>query len=138
MSDQFDPEAKDMLMQLMGQTYGELHKLDNFIVSPSQQLRPKSEEFKQTVANVTRSLNSNVPQQAVQIRTNAPVSVAVPVHADQTMVRASDPNQMEFGFDNSATAVAIDKSLIRIEDKVDKLISKLNSFINKSVESSRK
>lgn len=132
MSDQFDPEAKDMLMQLMGQTYGELHKLDNFIVSPSQQLRPKSEEFKQTVVSVTRTLNANVPvtaQPHVYHEVVRPQAVAA-----QPVGPVVDPNQLEFGFDNSATAASIDKSLSRIEDKIDRL----TKLVNKLVEPVRK
>jgi hypothetical protein len=125
MSDLFDPEAKDMLMQLMGQTYGELHKLDNFIVSPSQQLKPKSEEFKQTVANVTRSLNANVAQPQQRIARPA----AMPVDVLPASLVSVDPNQLEFGFDNTATAVAIDKSIARVEDKVDKLIKLVNKLL---------
>lgn len=132
MSEQFDPEAKDMLMQLMGQTYGELHKLDNFIVSPSQQLRPKSEEFKQTVTNVTRALNANVPVTTLPHVTYH--EVVRPQAVVPTPAAASDPNQLEFGFDNSATAMAIDKSLSRLEDKIDRL----TKLVNKLVDSNRK
>lgn len=137
MSEQFDPEAKDMLMQLMGQTYGELHKLDSFIVGATNQLQPKSEAFKQTVANVTRSINSNVPQSAQSARVlHAPVhgGVAPAQAVNISPVVAVDPNQLEFGFDNSVTALSIDKALTRIEDKMDRLsktVNKLMDLINK-------
>lgn len=129
MSDSFDPEAKDMLMQLMGQTYGELHKLDKFIVSPSQQLRPKSEEFKQTVASVTRSLNANVPMsQQEHHLTQEIVRPAMPMSGAVSPAQL-DPNQLEFGFDNSATAIAIDKAITRVENKVDKLVNMVNKLL---------
>lgn len=129
MEEHFDTEAKDMLMQLMGQTYGELHKLDSFIVGPSQQLQHKSEAFKQTVANVTRAINSNVPQSEAPRRVIRPEPAAAShVVADQQLVH--DPNQMELGFDDSVTAKSIDKYLSRIEDKIDRLAKVVNKLID--------
>jgi len=125
MEEQIDSEAKDMLMQFMGQTYGELHKLDSFIVGSSQQLQPKSEAFKQTVANVTRTLNSNVPvnrpaQQVVASRPYQPTEAVAP---------DLDTDQMEFGFDDSVTAMSIDRMLTRIEDKIDRLNNRFNKVL---------
>lgn len=131
MEEQIDSEAKDMLMQFMGQTYGELHKLDSFIVGSSQQLQPKSEAFKQTVANVTRTLNSNVPvnrpaQQVVASRPYQPTEAVAPAVPDL------DTDQMEFGFDDSVTAMSIDRMLTRIEDKIDRLNNRLNKVLEQT------
>jgi len=41
------PEEKAVVMQFMGQTYGQLHKSDQNIVGSSTSLQPKSQQMKQ-------------------------------------------------------------------------------------------
>ena len=49
MSDPMTPEAKAAVMQLMGQTYGQMKKQDDMIVGSSAQLQGKSHEMKNMV-----------------------------------------------------------------------------------------
>ena len=41
------PEEKAVVMQFMGQTYGQLHKQDQGIIGTSGNLRPKSQQMKE-------------------------------------------------------------------------------------------
>ena len=49
------PEAKAAVMQLMGQTYGQVKKQDEMLVGTSNSLRPKSNEMKQMVEQLVRT-----------------------------------------------------------------------------------
>ncbi len=68
MSDPMTPEAKAAVMQLMGQTYGQMKKQDDMIVGQSAQLQAKSGEMKnlvqQLVATPTVAHSQQPPQQA--------------------------------------------------------------------------
>ncbi len=72
------PEAKAAVMQLMGQTYGQMKKQDEMIVGQSAQLQAKSGEMKnlvqQLVATPTVAPSQQPPQQAP-----APQPQAAPV-----------------------------------------------------------
>ncbi len=48
------PEAKAAVMQLMGQTYGQLKKQDEMLVGQSGNLKPKSTEMKTMVENLVK------------------------------------------------------------------------------------
>ena len=65
MSDPMTPEAKAAVMQLMGQTYGQMKKQDDMIVGASAQLQAKSTEMKnmveQLVAAPTAPSNNQPP-----------------------------------------------------------------------------
>lgn len=49
------PEAKAAVMQLMGQTYGQIKKQDEMLVGQSGNLQPKSLEMKNMVENLVRT-----------------------------------------------------------------------------------
>ena len=55
-------EEKRMVMQFMGQTYGEVKKQDSMLVNQSGSLQPKSEEMKQAFANMAKQ--PTIQQQA--------------------------------------------------------------------------
>lgn len=91
------PEAKAAVMQLMGQTYGQLKKQDEMLVGQSGNLKPKSTEMKTMVENLVKEpvappqqlppqqlppqqLPVSPPEPAIQ----APVS-PVPVSPEQAM-----------------------------------------------------
>ena len=61
-------EEKRMVMQFMGQTYGEVKKQDSMLVNQSGNLQPKSEEMKQAFAQMARQptqpTHQAPPQQA--------------------------------------------------------------------------
>ncbi len=83
MSDPLTPEAKAAVMQLMGQTYGQMKKQDDMIVGSSAQLQAKSNEMKglveQLVRTPTVASNQQPPQQAPPQQAPAPQPEAAPV-----------------------------------------------------------
>ena len=54
MNEAMTPEQKAMVLQFMGQTYGEAHKQDQNIVGSSGNLTPKSQEMKTVFENTAR------------------------------------------------------------------------------------
>lgn len=83
MSDPMTPEAKAAVMQLMGQTYGQMKKQDDMIVGASAQLQAKSNEMKnmveQLVATPTVASNPQAPAPAPAPQAPAPQPEAAPV-----------------------------------------------------------
>ena len=94
------PEAKQAVMQLMGQTYGQQKKQDQMIVNPTQQLNSKSQDMqnmvKQLVAAPTAPSQQRQgyppqqqappqqapPQQQAPVQTGPP---AGPISPEQAM-----------------------------------------------------
>jgi hypothetical protein len=114
-----DEDVKDILMQFLGQTYSEIHKLDSHIVGTSAHLNPKAHAFKQTATQVLNSIATapQVQQQGPAVVVPAVVpAVSMPVVAPDV-----DRNQMEFNFDNSATAKNIMSKLDTIISRLDRL-----------------
>lgn len=112
-------EEKRMVMQFMGQTYGETKKQDEMLIASSGNLRPKSEEIKQvftqmasqpTVSNYTPQ--QPAPQQPVPEQVTAPVPEQASVDYGQAVKelaqidqvatqpvaseQVQDPNQLTF------------------------------------------
>jgi len=56
-------EEKRMVMQFMGQTYGEVKKQDSMLVNQSGNLRPKSEEMKEAFTQMARQPTQQAPPQ---------------------------------------------------------------------------
>ena len=119
-----DRETLDILKQFLGQTYGELHKIDSNIIGSSAHLNHKSGEFKRIASQVLDSVAPQVRTGPVVTGPTATGPVSLPVTAP-----VSDPDQMEFTFDGSATARQIQSTLDRIESKMDKLDRKLNNIL---------
>lgn len=118
-----DEDVKGMLQQFIGQTYGELAKLDQNIVGRTQHLRPQSQDFK----NVATSILTNIPN------TGAPTSAPVVAPSNiqpriQVQPTGSNAGQLEFDFDDSATAKNIFASLKRIEDKLSNISNRLQKL----------
>lgn len=73
---------KRMVMQFMGQTYGEVKKQDEMLVAQSGSLQPKSDEMKRAFENMARQPTISQqapPQQAPPQQPEAPEQVAAPV-----------------------------------------------------------
>ena len=74
------PEAKAAVMQLMGQTYGQMKKQDEMIVGSSAQLQGKSHEMKGLVEQLVRTPTVAANPQAGQF---APQPQAAPAPQPQ-------------------------------------------------------
>ena len=74
------PEAKAAVMQLMGQTYGQMKKQDDMIVGSSAQLQGKSHEMKGLVEQLvkTPTVASQQPGQFAPRQAPAPQPEAAP------------------------------------------------------------
>jgi len=141
MSDPMTPEAKAAVMQLMGQTYGQMKKQDDMIVGSSAQLQGKSHEMKglveQLVATPTVAAppqqappQQAPPQQAQlapeqQAQFAAPPATVTPEQA-QLELQAAAPvapepvAEEQLGFDFSEPS-AIDK-LIELQKETNLLL----------------
>ena len=110
------PEENAAVMQLMGQTYGQMHKQDQMIVGDSNNLLPSSNQMKRVFEQTaqiptTRQSQKVVPYSPVsETRESAdPVSTVTPEQAAQEIAaqrtirteqpltaNETDSNQMEF------------------------------------------
>jgi len=93
-------EEKRMVMQFMGQTYGEVKKQDSMLVNQSGNLSPKSEEMKQAFTNMART--PTIPQQAPPQQAPpqqpepqvAPVPIQAPVDYQQAVKELAQVDQV--------------------------------------------
>lgn len=115
MNGEMTPEAKAAVMQLMGQTYGQIKKQDELLVGSSGNLSPKSTEMKNIVENLLRtpvasashqlpqqSMTQAVPPERILPKDSIPMvpegsaSQAQDVNQeDQLMLDFSEPSQMD-------------------------------------------
>jgi hypothetical protein len=114
-----DEDVKDMLQQFIGQTYGELTKLDQNIVGRSQHLRPQSQDFKSVATNIL----TNIPSTS-----NAPTTQGIAPPRIHVQPTGGNTSQLEFDFDDSATAKNIFASLKRIEDTLTNISNRLQKL----------
>lgn len=142
-NDDIDPvEAEKTILGFLGQTYAEISKYDNHLVSTNPFLAPKKQEFHRTAEQVlreTRGIQPNLPhqQQPVSHSTQIQQTRLDPtpyLDTDKAPVPPSiyDPNQLEFSFDNSVTAKSIDNKLDEIEKRIKRLditLQKVLSYI---------
>jgi len=157
-----EPEHRELLIGLLGSTYGEMKKLDDSIMGSSSTLNRRSEKVKQELTNIIKNV---APPPDVQIlqRINAqpqplppqPVEYNQPVPEPQwipsqpvndivvsqpiTVNEIVDPNQLEFDLNKSAKyddimnyLYTVTDKLNKIEDKIDKLIK--NNTLSKVTE----
>jgi len=61
-------EEKRMVMQFMGQTYGEVKKQDSMLVNQSGNLSPKSEEMKEVFTQMARQPTQPAPHAVLSKR----------------------------------------------------------------------
>jgi hypothetical protein len=98
------PEAKSAVMQLMGQTYGQVKKQDAMLVGASSSLQPKSTELKGMVENLVRvptaPSNQQLPPQVQgpppQQAPLAPIAVT-PEQAQLELQQVAAPVDPAFG-----------------------------------------
>lgn len=132
------PELKNLILNFVGQTYGEIHKLDKDIVQAATNLQPASEMLK---ARATSIMNSITPQRQQQFAQPAFSSAPLPqtefVNAPSShteLVPVIDPNQLEFNLqtpgigDNLLSVMkSIDSKLGGISTKLDVIVEKLSN-----------
>ena len=113
-------EERDVLLNFMGNTYGEIKKLDGNIVGASSTLQAtKSEEVKRHIEKVFNEPHSQVQQPQVQ---------QAPVHQPQVELVQQpdiDQNQLSFNFD-----VNEKEELFELVNKMLTRLDKLNRKVD--------
>jgi outer membrane protein OmpA-like peptidoglycan-associated protein len=126
-------EERDVLLNFMGSTYGEIKKLDGNIVGESSTLQAtKSEEVKRQIEKVYNETQPQQPQvqvQQPQVQVQQPqVQVQQPqvqVQQPQVQVQQLDDNQLSFNFD-----VNEKDELFELVNKVLTKLDKLNRKVD--------
>ena len=146
-------EEKALIMQFVGQTYGQSHKNDQMIVGHSGNLAPQSEAVKQQFENIARTptvQGQQVPPPPPPVQEAPPVSYEQAVkelqEAEPGPVRdqpvgptpiatiEQDSNQLEL---NLKEPEKIDKLIRAIEDN-GLLLKKIIILLEKNGKSTRK
>ena len=127
-----DPiELQQTLAGFLGQTYQEISRYDSHLVSANPFLAPKKEEFHRTAQKVfqeAKIASGHIPHQNTPRVHHSPQVPQVTQHVVQPQQQELvDPNQLEFCFDNSVTAISINNRL----DDLEKRLKKLDSCIHK-------
>jgi hypothetical protein len=134
-----DPaELQNTLIGFLGQTYSDIAKFDNNIVSANSSLSPKKHEFQRLAERVISETNQHSRGAHPQQFNRAPVQPqmqqmppqmnrVLPQH--QPVVPQADADQFEFNFDNSITAKSIN---LRIDD-LEKMLKRLDKSISKMI-----
>ena len=123
-------ELQQTLIGFLGNTYKEVAQIDNYLVQPNQTLRPIKRGFQDLAQRVIdETVRPNIqasPQQHIQHN----VPQQIPQQIPQQVIPQSDPNQLEFSFDNSITAKTIYNKL----DELEKRIKRIDIAIGKVLE----
>ena len=116
-------EERDVLLNFMGSTYGEIKKLDGNIVGESSTLQAtKSEEVKRQIEKVYNETQPQVQPQQPQVQVQQP---QVQVQQPQVQVQQLDDNQLSFNFD-----VNEKDELFELVNKVLTKLDKLNRKVD--------
>jgi len=131
-------EERDVLLNFMGNTYGEIKKLDGNIVGASSTLQAtKSEEVKRQIEKVFNEPHSQVQQPQVQpVPEHQPQVQPVPVHAPQVEIVQQlniDQNQLSFNFDVNEKEELFEL-VNKVLTKLDKLNKKVDALVDISLQ----
>jgi len=85
-------DEKRMVMQFMGQTYGEVKKQDSMLVNQSGNLRPKSEEMKEAFTQMARQPTQQAPPQQPEPQVT-PAPIQAPVDYEQAVKELAQVDQ---------------------------------------------
>ena len=119
-------EERDVLLNFMGSTYGEIKKLDGNIVGESPTLQAtKSEEVKRQIEKVYNETQPQQPQVQPQQPQVQPQQPQVQVQQPQVQVQQLDDNQLSFNFD-----VNEKDELFELVNKVLTKLDKLNRKVD--------
>lgn len=93
-------EEKRMVMQFMGQTYGEVKKQDSMLVNQSGNLQPKSEEMKQAFAEMAKQptqqdlARRQAPPRQPEPQVQPPPVAQAPVDYEQAVKELAQTDQI--------------------------------------------
>ena len=128
-----DQDHKELLIGLIGSTYGDLKQLDASIIGTSSTLNRRSDEVKNELAKVINTIPQQ-PRPAPSYNLPAPVAAPQPppgaVHIPyipqvetHIEIKQPDNDQFEFNFDRKVRYEDIENKLADMEVKLDKCIA---------------
>ena len=130
-SPEVTPELKNLLINFVGQTYGEMHKLDKDIVQTAKDLQPTSEILKSRASSIINSIAPQRPQQQHQFSQPVFSSSPVPQGEGFTPVPQYDPNQLEFNFSTPGVSEKLLNAVNEINTNLQRVVSSLDVLIEK-------
>jgi hypothetical protein len=138
-----EPNHKEILISLLGSTYGELKRLDDSIVGSSKFLTSRRDELKHEIESIvkgapaskpdvpilqaiepTLQANHHVPAPTVQTFVPPPQPVQIQQPVQQQIL--SDPNQLELPLDKATRYEDIINSIDKLYEKMNKLEDKMD------------
>jgi len=131
-----DKNELDLVVGLMGSTFGELKQLDSSIIGASSTLNRRSEEVKKQLAEVIKQGLPPQPQVQQIPQWSPPQVQQIPTISQPQQIApvvqpVSDPNQFEFDFskvtkyeDIIAEISEVKKEIKAINEKLDILLQK--------------
>ena len=127
-----EPDHKDLVLGLLGSTFGDLKKLDDSITSTSSTLGRRSDVVKQELQKmVATTLNQRSPSSPPQ-PIFQPQIFQPPVQMQPITVPQSEPpvptNQLEFDFNRAAKYDDLIEIIERLEKKIEALDKKIDSL----------
>jgi hypothetical protein len=123
------PDLRNLILNFVGQTYGEMHKLDKDIVQTASHLQPASELLKVKASNIINSITPQRPQQQF----NQPVFTGSPVPQTEFVSNTPqyDPNQLEFNLNMPTASSSMLDVLKSIESKLQYIATNLDVIVDK-------
>jgi len=128
-------EERDVLINFMGNIYGETKKLDSNVIGASSTLsNNKSNEIRQHIEKLVHTTREEIiPAIPVSSAASIPVTVAasIPVDAATALMNVVEYNQLSFNFDIDEKAelfALVNKILTRLDrlhHKVDKIAEQI-------------
>ena len=155
-ADTIDPDAlKNLLIGFMGQTYREVSEFDKNLISSNATLSPKKKQFESMAQKLLNEVNvfaesktpvpvtgadNAIPHIKAPIRPQQIQQTHNPVYVNTVNpdVVEVDPNQMEFNFDNSATAQSIQNTLADIMRKLESIESRIDKLSERKTKEIKK
>lgn len=148
-----EPDHKELLIGLIGSTYGDMKRIDDSIVGSSTTLTRRSDQVKTELTNMLKGIvpKADVPalqliqqqqQQQQQEQQMRQMQMQPPAHPEgvvnlpvivpvQEMVSVNDTSQLEFDLNKATRYEDIVDSLDRIVRRIDNLEIILSNIIEK-------
>lgn len=150
-----EPDHKELLIGLIGSTYGELKRLDDSIIGSSSTLVRRSDQVKNEMMNVVKGIPARpdvpilqaVQQQQPVLQPQVPVAPQVftpppqtfqPVPAPVEVAPKIDDGQLEFDLNKQTRYDDIVNEIDRLYNKINKLEDKIDNLTQIVTEQKKK
>lgn len=133
------PSEKEAILQFMGQTYGQSHKMDKDIVGQSQYLRPSSGAIRNQFEEVLRVPidQYQAPQPQYQPPASPPIAPIGEVPVEQAIQELRSYNEPQATYTKSIPHV-VDSDVIEVLKEISLNLSRIANILeNKKPENVR-